>query len=299
MTTKTKKQEVREEMPKSEAAKPETTAPAVQEPKALAQVGGLEGELLALGASPGLVRRAVKARTNFDLMESPKIPRIRMAGGGVGMLLTQNADEEPTKLIEGVIVFAAKYKSFYKEQYDEETKKPPECFSHNGKTPDPDSGEPQAKTCKGCPHNEFGSDARERGKACRDMRRIFFLTSIEEGQESVMPWHINATPTSIKAWDDYMTNLVMAGASYNEVVTRITAYKKKNTDTFCVLKFERVRTLDETQEKDAQVLRNIRALAKVWAPLMERQHVDAEELAEVDAEARANAQKAEAVKGEF
>jgi hypothetical protein len=226
-------------------------------------------QLEALGASPALIKRAIKAADNFAMMENPKIPRLKKVADGV--LMGEADDEEPVEEVRGVIIFAAKYKSYYKEAYDEDNVVPPDCFSHDGKVPYPDVESPVSPVCKGCPMNEFETDVRKKGKACRDMRRLFLVTG-----DSIMPRQLNVTPSAIKNWDDYLSKLVTFGYSYNEVETVITAKKKKSSDPHVTFSFARGKVYDETKPEDAQALKNFSALRTLWHSHMERSHAEPE-----------------------
>lgn len=277
------------------AKKPETKAPGevpAPENKALAQTEAtkalakpaeeksLAEQLTALGASPGLVKRAVKAATNFALMDTPKIPRIKAASDG--LILDESSDDDPTKEISGIIMFGAKYKAFYAEEYDADVKQPPDCYSHDGRAPEADVKARQNPVCKTCPKNQFGSAKTGKGKACRDIRRLFLLTSVEAGQETIMPMQLNVTPSSIKNWDDYLGKLVSYGFALEEVETKIVAKKKDKADKYVVLSFSKGKTYAEDNAEEKAVLANVQALRTLWLPHMERQHVGLDEIDDGD-----------------
>lgn len=267
---------------KNEDAKPQvpavSEAPAAQALAVPAQDMSLADQLTALGASPSLVKRAVKAASNFALMDTPKIPRIKALSDG--LLLDENSDDEPLKELEGVIIFGAKYKSFYAKEYDPEVKELPDCFSHDGKVPEADVRARQNPVCKTCPKNQFESAKAGKGKACRDIRRLFILTSVAPGEERIMPIQLNVTPSSIKNWDDYMGKLVEFGLSFDEVQTKVLAKKKNREDKYVTLSFSKTKAFGEENPEEKQVLANIAALKTLWMPFMERQHVDLEETLE-------------------
>lgn len=238
----------------------------------------LAEQLSALGASPGLVKRAVKAASNFALMETPKIPRIKALSDG--LLLDEDSEEDPLKEITGTIIFGAKYKAYYEKEFNPDVKgAPPDCFSHNGVVPEPDAAKKQNPVCKTCRWNQFGSAKTGEGKACRDIRRLFLLTSVAPGEEAIMPLQLNVTPSSIKSWDDYMGKLITYGFAFDEVETKVIAKKKNREDKYVTLTFSKIRAFGDSAE-DTQILANISALKTLWMPFMERQHVDIEETVE-------------------
>lgn len=260
-------------------------APVVAETQALSvphEEMTLAEQLTALGASAGLVRRVVKASSNFALMETPKIPRAKALADGV-VFDASDLEEVPVKEFQGVIAYGAKQKAFYEKDYDSATKQPPECFSHGGRVPDSSAAKPQAKICKDCPKNKFETAKTGKGKACRDLRRLFFLRDIDAGSESIMPIQFNITPTSLKNFDDYLSKLVTFGMSLEEVVTKVTGTRKSRDDKYMVFSFSKVRALSEDKPEEKQIINNIQALKTAWLPHMERAEITLEDIDDVEA----------------
>lgn len=295
MAKKSEAKELKKQEAKPEAAAATAVAvPAVQAAaKVPAVADDLASQFIKDGASTSLANRISEMDLNLSLIENVKIGRIKPATTGL-LMDAANPDDEPVQEVKGVIVFGAKYKAFYMEKYDPDSaeKKPPDCFSHDGKAPSPDSENKQAAACKGCANNEFESADVGKGKACRDMRRLFLLLSVKEGEEAIMPIQLNVTPTSLKAWDEYMGKLLMFGISVDKVQTIIKAKQKSRDDKYCVLSFSK----GEDYSKDPVVMGNIRCLKKYWLPHMQRSHVEQDEVAEPTA---APAQASAATPGEF
>jgi hypothetical protein len=83
----------------------------------------------------------------------------------------------PVQFLDVVIVDAAESisKVYYIHGYVEGQRTPPDCWSANGVVPDPAAPHRQSATCRGCPHNVFGSklgDTGQKGKACPDNKRL-------------------------------------------------------------------------------------------------------------------------------
>lgn len=230
-------------------------------------------KLTAMGASSGLVKRVSKAAANFALMESPKIPKIKPGTNGL-LLDASNPDDEELSEISGVIIFGAKQKVYYEAVYDPSKKLPPDCYSHGGKVPDSSIEKPQASTCKACPKNVFETAKMGKGKACRDIRRLFLLL----GDSAIMPMQLNVSPTSLKAFDDYLSKLVTYGYSLEEVETKITAKKKSRDDKYVVLTFTKGVQLSEDKPEEKQRLVDIQALKTAWMPHMEKQEISGDDI---------------------
>ena len=81
-----------------------------------------------------------------------------------------------------VIVDSTFENVYYEGDYDPDNPQPPMCFAfardESELAPHPtvvEAGNAQHETCKGCPHNEWGSADKGRGKACRNTRRLALL----------------------------------------------------------------------------------------------------------------------------
>lgn len=251
-------------LPEDEIAAPETPAEPVKHDVAVKEEVSLAARMTALGASGGLVKRAVKAAEGLALLDTPRIPKVASTGDGF-VLPGMSDDETPFKDYKGVILFAEKNKAFYSKTYVQGSSEPPDCYSLDAKKPEADSPNLQNDVCKTCPQNQFGSSSREgaKGKACRDLRNLYFIQG-----DRVMPTRLMLTPTSLKNFETYVTTLVANGLSLYEVETKIVSAKKNRNDTYAVLNFTKMRVLDE--EKDAQELADLKALKLLWLPVMQR-----------------------------
>ena len=64
-------------------------------------------------------------------------------------------------------------REYYASDYDPEGKATlPDCWSADGRAPDPKASNRQGASCASCPMNIDGSGNKGRGKACRFKRRI-------------------------------------------------------------------------------------------------------------------------------
>lgn len=229
----------------------------------------LEKQMLADGVAPSFVKKVLKAKTNLDLMDSPRVPSVKAVSTGV-LLDPSNPDAEPVKEFTGIFIYGEKNKAFYAKAYVKGSKERPDCYSLNARAPEPDSPKLQNPVCKTCPQNKFETARAGKGKACRDVRKMFFL----ENEDSILPKRLNITPASIGNFESYLTSLVGYGLSLDEVVTKVTAKKKDADDPHVILSFSKVKALSEDDEKDAQTLKNWQWVKKTWLPIMSRQSVD-------------------------
>lgn len=78
--------------------------------------------------------------------------------------------------------------TLYAERYEADNPKPPICYAfargpeeedemgpHPSMQADPNYFQPQSDICKTCPHNQWGSADKGRGKACQNRRRLTMI----------------------------------------------------------------------------------------------------------------------------
>ena len=162
-----------------------------------------------------------------ELGDDAVIPydRIKIPSGGLTAFEIPGDDPDnpdTVKEIVGIIVYAHNINAYWQNAYDGENN-PPDCSSTDGKTGIVfETGE--MHNCKNCPLNQFGSGKSNKGKACKNMMRLYIL---QEG--SPLPLILTLPPTSIKAYKDYVgRQIVTKGLRSYHVVTRITLKKEKN-----------------------------------------------------------------------
>lgn len=167
------------------------------------------------------------------------------AGGGTTWEIP---DEDPTRVVEGVIVHKQPTRSFWyrKRGEDGEDDGPPDCYSNDAKTGigafGPGSVDNPTGACADCPMNVFGSSTSGsgNGKACKEQMQLFML---QEG--SVLPIQISLPPTSLRGFKKYMTRLASKGKSFMTVVTAFSLkVEKGGGQTYSVVEPAKVRDLD-------------------------------------------------------
>lgn len=141
-------------------------------------------------------------------------------------------------------------REYYASEYDPEGKATlPDCWSADGRTPDPKASNKQASACASCSMNVDGSGAKGRGKACRFKRRIAVLA---EGDPSGDVYQMNLAAKSLfgkgvgntHPFESYCNYLKANGEAPDTVVTKVMYDTEADTLT---LKFKAVRHL--TQEE--------------------------------------------------
>lgn len=203
------------ETPKPDADKP-GTALATFDPSTsnFPVLFGTDGE--------GSVAQVIEDNFGDEGFSPADLDRVKIpSGGGTSWEIP---DEDPTRIIEGVIVYKQPTRSFWFKGRGEdgEEDSPPDCWSGDGKTgvgvfgagsKDNPSGE-----CEGCPMNVFGSSTRGsgNGKACKEQLQLFLLQ-----KDAILPLQLALPPTSLKPFRKYMTRLASKGKSYMAVVTKL------------------------------------------------------------------------------
>jgi len=142
--------------------------------------------------------------------------------GGEKTLVTKPGEDDPAASIEVILVAANINPSrvYYKKGYEEGSDAKPDCYSNNGKTPEDDSQNPQAKTCATCVHAQYGSRISEsgvKGWACANSRRLA-IVPIGDLED---PMLIRVPGATLKTLAAYARELDGHGYQFDEVVTKI------------------------------------------------------------------------------
>ena len=108
--------------------------------------------------------------------------------------------------------------AFYPDKYGTGENTSPACyaFSPTGDdmAPHPEAEHPQAKTCKECPLNKYGSadGGRGKGKACANRRRLAVISAaaVASADEinNAPTAYLRVPPTSTRYWSSYVQNLL-------------------------------------------------------------------------------------------
>jgi len=129
-------------------------------------------------------------------------------------------------------------KVYYMGEYEPDSSDPPDCSSADGVKPDGWIQHPQAPTCAQCPHNAWGTAKRGRGKACRDVKRIYVLPPNQlEGDI----YQIQVPPSSLKHLSGYVRELKAHNVAPQYVVSKISFVDAEYPE----IKFEFAGFLDE------------------------------------------------------
>lgn len=75
------------------------------------------------------------------------------------------------------------------------------------------------ESCDGCPFNEFGSAMNQKGKACKEGRRLAVIPA--DATEETIPWILELPPTSIRGFEAYVTRLNGLGQHPMEIITEV------------------------------------------------------------------------------
>jgi hypothetical protein len=218
-------------------------------------------EFPALSVDSGTIREALEENlggatlTPFDL-DKVNIP----AGGAISWEVPGLEGDTSEKELLGIIVHVQNARAYWKDAFGGGGA-PPDCVSDDAVTGLGDPG----GDCATCPYAVFGSDARQRGQACKLIQRLFLLRP-----GGTLPLVVNLPPGSLKGARKYLLRLVSAGQKASGVVTRITLEKDKNADgiVFSKATFAMAGKLDESQGAAA------RSYGQAIAPYFRRAGAD-------------------------
>lgn len=197
-----------------------------------------ESYALALNQDMDRLGEILGPGENFDigLLPMVKVP----AGGGVNWELPNG---DAAKRLEGVLILRHPVRAYWRAGIDDAGGgQPPDCSSSDGIA---GTGSPGGE-CSSCPMNEWGSRDGSRGKACRQITRMYIL---EPGKR--LPLLFPAPPSAFRDAQGYELALYIEDLEPTDVVTRISLAPASNQDGVKYSRpvFERAGTLDsETAE---------------------------------------------------
>lgn len=195
----------------------------------------------------------------------PVFPQIKIIHQGQ---IFEMPDGEMVQTFRGIIIDTNAVNAWWAIGFDESGGgDPPDCSSPDSLHPDPAIIEPQSSHCKTCEKNQFGSD--ERGKACKNMRRVHVLI---EG--SFLPYRLSLSPANLKPANLFLTVLASQGLSYLHVITEFGLKEAKNKDgiKYSEIMFKKLKVIG-----DKSVVANLKNMKASLLDAMRGQVITPEE----------------------
>ena len=214
---------------------------------------------------------------NMDGMGEFRFERIKMpSGGGIAFTVVDEAGEEqPLKELRGVILDKFAFRAFYLKAFaekDPDDTGEPDCFSDDNVHGSGcvEAGIPAGQLCETCPKGQWGSSRKGgRGKDCSDKIRVHIL-----GEGEAFPKCIDAPPTSLSNFKDYVKRLSNKLHPFYGVVTSLKLEKAKSDGGIDYSRVVFAKVADLTREERAGIKEYMQALM----PMMRR--ITKESLAE-------------------
>jgi hypothetical protein len=189
-----------------------------------------------------------------------------------------NEDRSPRYHFDVVILKASPHlsKVWYEHGYVENSTAPPDCWSVDGKKPDPASPKLQNPTCPGCKWNAWGSSRSTagsgKGKDCADSKRLAIVPIEDiENKRYGGPMMLRVPPASLAALLTYANSLEQIGFPYYGVVTRISF---EMNQPFPQLKFEPLEALSEEEGLQVDAVRSNPMVDRIISAAVDEVHTD-------------------------
>lgn len=208
---------------------------------------------LAVLEMPNL-KEAVQA--NLAGMERVSFERIKIpAGGGLAFeVLDDNGEPTAVSEITGIIIDRYPVNAYWPDAFSGENN-PPQCTALDGREGVGDPG----GLCAKCPFNQWGSDADGRGKACKNLHRVYIMAPDE-----ALPRLITLPPTSLGNLNSYLVTLTKRARPFYSVLTRVKLEKASNKSG---ISFSRA-TFSRAEDVPADKIAGLRAYIEDLRPLM-------------------------------
>jgi hypothetical protein len=213
------------------------------------------------------IREIINENIGDNVLRVSDLTAIKMpAAGSTTWVYPAAEGEVETKSFEGVVIFHRDIKQCYDVEFGQAETNRPDCWSDDGKTPNPQGKYAKACgfKCDACAFNQFGSGVNGSRK-CRPHKLIFFMT-----EQGILPMVMFASAMSEKPFMDYAKLLLQAGKRLSGVVTAVTLRQEENTKKvkYAVCQFSKVADLPPTEAK------RLRAIGDEWMPHLKATEID-------------------------
>jgi len=215
---------------------------------------------------PAHIRAAAPINTDLTQGVGMGFPIVSIKGkvftivksGERDIVMKPGEDDEVATSIEVVLLRANPHlsKIFYISGYEEGSAAKPDCFSNDGKKPDPSIEAPVSAACANCPKNAWNSASNGKGKACSDARRV----AISAAGQLNDPMLLRVPPASLKNLAEYADTCNKRGAPYNSVVCKLKFDREEATPK---LVFTPVAFLDDARYNEAIEIADSELVAQI------------------------------------
>lgn len=200
---------------------------------------------------------------NLDGMGEQRFEKIIMPGsGGIAFtLVDEDGKEEPVKELRGILLDKYPFKAWYIKSFEEKNRDDvgiPDCFSSDNihGSGCKEAGIPSGQLCETCKYGQWGSSRKGgRGKDCADKIRVHILL-----EDNVFPHYIDAPPTSLGNFKDYLKRLSNKMNPFYGVVTVVGLEKDENDAGTVYSKATFAKAANLTREERAKMKEYIAAL---------------------------------------
>ncbi|GHU71937.1 hypothetical protein FACS1894184_19330 [Clostridia bacterium] len=212
------------------------------------------------------IRRVKFLASQLRGLDAPRLIQVKVPSGGTLQWEISNGTDRPDYAaeIEGVIAAYDARNAYWLKPYGDGPKESPTCSSDNGVWgTDTDGNEFR---CADCPRNVIGTDAKGRGKACKNMVRLLVLRETD-----ALPLELILPAMSRENYSAYLSRLSSMHLKASGVVTRITLAKAVNRDgtDYSRAQFKADGTVDADLAAELQ-----RCMAQIALPAAEIERLD-------------------------
>lgn len=165
-----------------------------------------------------------------------------------GGIMAFKGNPLPGNKIEVIVLAFVTENQFYDQdqEYDSDNPQSPICYAFGRPEPAPGNGraddmvpheevpDKQCEACVDCPHFEWKSAKKGKGKACKEVRRLTMILadSVEHGAQGVEDAeevNLKISVTNTKAWGGYVQQVAALKRPPFAVITEIAAFNDPKT----------------------------------------------------------------------
>ena len=179
------------------------------------------------------------------------IPTVRILHQAAQYEFHSSSGDRTETSFQGILIHQQHVKGYWRSGSEEIR---PDCSSLDGLKPSPNTENPLSPICATCEKNQFGSaeNGSSKGKACKDMIRVHIL--INGGE---IPTRLMIPPTSLRRYEDYISQLTVEKLPKNAVRTKFALERKQEgANTWSLIVLENAGTVTPDEYLLARSLRD-------------------------------------------
>lgn len=151
-------------------------------------------------------RMAAMAKLAVSI-ERPSISSVGLRAGQLSL----NKMPIPGNKLDCIVIASTHANLYYEGDYDPDNLTNPACYAYSESgvdmVPHASAPKPQSPNCKSCPHNQWGSATKGKGKACKNSRHLALIPADTKDVMGAELAVLKLPVTSVTNWSNYVNKV--------------------------------------------------------------------------------------------